>query len=220
MPIQKTFEKKATKTDYSPILDPFDKSVYDTFTPLWPCDKPGAPSTKYCCNSPGRNCCTIATFDYGTTNIAFKGGMDQMILELASLKSEAPATVTVTASATGATASTTQSSTQSAAATQSSTSTAVNLPTTVGLAIGLPLAALVAGLLALLAWRQKKKNQEFDPTTMELNSGKPFASNQPGGVAMDGEYRPYRARPATSSNQSYQPGNGDYGKTTGPHELI
>ncbi|KAF8855419.1 hypothetical protein BDZ45DRAFT_503667 [Acephala macrosclerotiorum] len=137
--------------------DPFNNVAYNEVTPLWSCDKPGAPETNYCCNSPTRNCCTIATFAYGTTGIAFKTGMDQMLLELASLSSSGNVTVTVTA--TGGAATRTEASSNSANSAETSSSSSSNLGAAIGAGVGVPMGILSLGILGFLFWRERRHSQ-------------------------------------------------------------
>ncbi|EPE36016.1 hypothetical protein GLAREA_05354 [Glarea lozoyensis ATCC 20868] len=148
-------------TSSNVISEPFENKPYGGFTPLFVCDKLGNFPSRFCCGSNRGNCCTVATFDYGSTGTSFKTGMDQMILELAALNSSsaasvAPMTVTVTAtlSATGISA---------ASASQSSTavSSTSNLGTTIGLAIGIPVGILALGLLGFLFYRQRSINRNI-----------------------------------------------------------
>lgn len=155
-------------------LDPFNNVEYADFTPLWPCDKPGAPSSSFCCNSPGRNCCEIATFELGETGNAFKGGVDLMLAQIANLTEAANATVTITATAalsthTGLTAS------------SSSNNSSSNLGLPLGLGIGLPLGLLAIGLIAFLFWKEKnhsKADAEARMKVLEMDPGNnPYAKS-------------------------------------------
>ncbi|TAQ84813.1 hypothetical protein B7494_g6872 [Chlorociboria aeruginascens] len=122
-------------------IDPFDGNAYDRVTPMWPCGDPGAASTDYCCESLGRNCCTITTFNYGTSGAAFGAGLDQIMVELASFS----------AAAATANASQQTSTNNSTLCASKSAST-----TTVGVAVGVPFGAISVGLLVFILWTQKK----------------------------------------------------------------
>ncbi|KUJ14984.1 uncharacterized protein LY89DRAFT_671378 [Mollisia scopiformis] len=152
--------------------DPFTKDAYDTFTPLWSCDVAGAFQADYCCNSPNRNCCTIATFAYGTTGEAFRPGMDQMLLTLASINASAPVTVTVTATA--GLASQTGSS-------NGSSSSSSNIGTAVGAGVGVPLGILAVGILGFLFYRERRHSQQAGSRSniMEMDPSKTYYQQPP-----------------------------------------
>jgi len=127
--------------------DPFNKNAYAASTTIIPCGGPGAISNEFCCNSPGRNCCTIATFGLGSTGNAFSHGLDQLVLELknANGTSKAP-------SAPSQTSSSQNCSTKS--------STPLTIASIIGLAVGVPLGALVLGILGFLIWREKRRSKK------------------------------------------------------------
>lgn len=164
---------KTQQPDRVPLTssDPFNNQAYADFTPLWPCDKPGAPSTSYCCNSPNRNCCEIATFQLGTTGSAFKGGMDLLLAEIAN-SSSVPATVTVTTTAVSAAQ--TGNSTAAAQPKAAPVSSTSNLGPAIGLGIGLPFGLLALGILSFLFWREQKRNHSVSGARikmLEMDSG-------------------------------------------------
>lgn len=129
--------------------------AYNKFTALFSCNAGGTFQADYCCDSPGRNCCTIATFDYGTTGESFKPGMDQLLLELANINSSTPMTITVTATATGSLA----SQTESRNSTSASSSSSSNIGTAVGAGVGVPLGVLAVGILGFLFYRERRHSQ-------------------------------------------------------------
>lgn len=143
--------------------DPSDNAPYSTYTALCPCDAPGAPSTNYCCDSPGRNCCTIATFKYGTTGEAFKGGMDLLLAQVANGSSSGQATDT---------------------ANQGPFSdNGIQTPSVgpaLGAGIGVPLGIFAVGFLAFLFWRETKRGEAAIRARMrviEMDPGKPDPYN-------------------------------------------
>lgn len=130
------------------MIDPFNKNAYAARTTLIPCGGPGAVPNEFCCNSPGRNCCTIATFGLGSTGNAFSHGLDQLVLELksASGTSQAPSAASQT------------SSSKNSSSTKSSTP--LTISSMIGLAIGIPLGALVLGILCFLFWRENRRSKK------------------------------------------------------------
>lgn len=129
-------------------LDPFSKALYSVQTPIVSCSGPnGAIPNEFCCNSVGKNCCSIATFGLGSTGNAFSHGLDQLILNLKNAQ----------ASGIGSSPSSASSQASSAKKAPAQTSSPLGVASTVGLAIGIPLGALVLGVLGFLFWREKRR---------------------------------------------------------------
>ncbi|KAE9369220.1 hypothetical protein N431DRAFT_413025 [Stipitochalara longipes BDJ] len=127
-------------------LDPFTKQPFGAQTPIISCSGPGAIPNEFCCNSVGKNCCTVAPFGLGSTGNAFSHGLDQLVLNLKNANN-------------GISSSASSSSTQASSAKKPATkpSTPLSIASTVGLAIGIPLGALVLGVLGFLFWREKRR---------------------------------------------------------------
>ncbi|TVY71443.1 hypothetical protein LSUE1_G005217 [Lachnellula suecica] len=169
------------------------KLPYSAFTPLWTCDAPGGRNINSCCDIPNKNCCTIAPFVYPNTGFAFKNGMDQLLLDVASANTSGQATVTVTATAgsSSSTGSSAESSTSTAAASSSS-----NLGPAIGAGVGVPLGVLALGLLGFLFWRARKNSNGSETLhqgqiEMDPHQPKPFGD--------------YYASPPPPAQQPYQP---------------
>jgi hypothetical protein len=130
-------------------IDPFTKQPYGVQTPIISCSGPGAIPNEFCCNSVGRNCCSIAPFGLGSTGNAFSHGLDQLVLNLRNAQN-------------GISSSSSSSASSPASSSKNSTpakpSNALSVASTVGLAIGLPLGALVVGILSFLFWREKRRS--------------------------------------------------------------
>lgn len=159
-------EREVKKLTFSLNVDPFNKDPYDSFTALFPCGLGGQFSGKYCCDSPNRNCCTIATFDYGTTGSAFKPGMDKLFQELASFSanSSGAVTTTVTITATGSQATNAPNSSISSSASSSAASSSI-IGTAVGAGVGVPLGILAVGILGFLFYRERRHSHFSDQST-------------------------------------------------------
>ncbi|KAN0101552.1 hypothetical protein V8E51_012062 [Hyaloscypha variabilis] len=127
-------------------LDPFTKQPFAGQTPIISCSGPGAIPNEFCCNSVGRNCCTVAPFGLGSTGNAFSHGLDTLVLDLKNANNGISSSSSSPSS---------QASSTKKAATKSSTP--LSIATTVGLAIGVPLGGLVIGVLGFLFWREKRR---------------------------------------------------------------
>lgn len=148
--------------------DPFNNQAYSGFTPLWPCGGPGGNSFDFCCNSPNRNCCELATFPFGTSGFAFKLGMDTLLSELANFSASASNIVTVTATAPASVVETSSSTSAVSLKTSSSSPSSSNLGPAIGLGIGLPLGLLAIGILSFLFWRERKHSRAKNETRMKI----------------------------------------------------
>ncbi|CAG8975010.1 hypothetical protein HYALB_00012143 [Hymenoscyphus albidus] len=128
-----------------------DGTLYTSYAVLKTCAARSAMwAPEYCCGENGvenPDCCQN-NFTLGITGTAYQPGNDVvMARRLASLTSGAAATVTATLGPTS-----------TAGLTASSESSGMDLGTKVGLGVGIPLGVLVLGALALMFWREKRKN--------------------------------------------------------------
>lgn len=161
--------------------DPFNKNPYSSSTTIIPCGGPGAISNEFCCNSPGRNCCTIATFGLGSTGNSFFHGIDGI---LANLKA-----ATSTSSIQPSSTSTTQTTRPSAPANNDNNnnnrtaspqpSSPLTIATTVGVAVGVPLGALVLGILGYLFYRARRTNPRSSSSSSFFSKPPPTPSKSP-----------------------------------------
>jgi hypothetical protein len=131
-------------------VDPFTKQPYGAQTPIISCSAPGAIPNEFCCNSAGNDCCSVTTFELGSTGNAFSHGLDQLVLNLKKANGK---------SASESLASNASSSVKKEIAMPS---TPMPVATTVGLAIGIPLGTLVLGILGFLFWRENRRSTRHE----------------------------------------------------------
>jgi hypothetical protein len=143
------------------LQDPFSKQPYGAQTAIISCSGPGAIPNEFCCNSIGRNCCTVAPFGLGSTGNSFSHGLDQLVLNLKN--------------ANGISSSSSSSTSQTSSAKKGTTkSSPLTIASTVGIAIGVPLSALVVGVLAILYWRERRRTtkQKISRSGIIVDPGK------------------------------------------------
>lgn len=126
---------------------------------------------KYCCASPSRNCCTISTFAFGNTGVAYKAGFDQILQELASANSSTSTQSTIIVTVTAAPAS--DSTASASTVPPNSSASTNNLGPKIGLAVGVPVGALALGLLGFILWRMRTSSGMKAEAPIEM-TGNPY----------------------------------------------